>query len=255
MVTLPSINLGRKERRSHFNLQHDVETTADFGFCQPTINRMFIKGSKINLTTKSVTRFAPMPCPTFGRIEIKTHTAWVPMSEVFPAFDFLQSQKSISSAVRTYTPASVDNILPLQILQMMVGRLQSQICGKVEWLNDPGVRDTIPFRISIQASEDNVIAASDLSQGAVVKPGTFDILNDEDILSNAVKTYNGLELAQSVWFWFVERSGFCPLNSDESSNIEPLGANSIGSSSELSGQKPDRSTNQNQTDCASSRPL
>lgn len=215
MVTLPKINLGRKERRSHFNLQHDVETTADFGYCQPTINRMFIKGSKINLTTKSVTRFSPMPCPTFGRIEIKTHTAWVPMSEIYPAFDFQQSQKSISSAVRTYTPATVDNILPLQILWMMFGRLQSQTCSKVDWINDPGVRDTIPFRISIQAREDAVIADSDLVQGAEVKGGMRDILNDELILKNAVKTYNGEVLAQAIWYWFTERSGYFPHNSDD----------------------------------------
>lgn len=225
MVTLPKINLGRKERRSYFNLQHDVETTADFGYCQPTINRMFIKGSKINLTTKSVTRFSPMPCPTFGRIEIKTHTAWCPMSEIYPAFDFQQSQKSISSAVRTYTPASVDNITPLQILQMMIGRLQSQTCSNVDWINDPGVRDTLPFRISIQAREDAVIADSDLVQGAEVKGGMRDILNDERLLSDAVKTYNGLELAQSVWFWFTERSGFCPKSSDDDPiEFAPTGA-------------------------------
>lgn len=225
MVTLPKINLGRKERRSHFNLQHDVETTADFGYCQPTINRMFIKGSKINLTTKSVTRFSPMPCPTFGRIEIKTHTAWVPMSEIYPAFDFQQSQKSISSAVRTYTPSTVDNILPLQILWMLFGRLQSQVCNKVEWINDPGVRDTIPFRISIQSSEDNVIASSDLSQGATVRPGTFDIINDEEILSNAVKTYNGLSLAENAWKWLTEFSGLLPWDSDENPIVySPNGA-------------------------------
>lgn len=231
MVSLPSINIGLKARRSHFNLQHDVETTADFGYCQPTINRMFIKDTKIKLTTKSVTRFSPMPCPTFGRVEIRTHTAWVPMSEIYPAFDFQQSQKSISSAVRTYTPAIVDNILPLQILWTMFGRIQSQVISKQDWINDPGVRDTIPFRISFQAREDAVIADSDLVQGAEVIGGMRDILNDERILSDSVKTYNGIALADSIWAWFCENSGYIPQDDDGPIAFTPSG--SISSLSDI----------------------
>lgn len=120
MVALPRILIGKKNKRSYFDLTHDVNTTADFGFCQPTLVREFYKDCKINLKTKEFVRLGAMPCPTFGRIEVKTHTAFVPVKETFLAYDYLQSQKSVTSAFRTYIPQCADYVTANTILGSIV---------------------------------------------------------------------------------------------------------------------------------------
>lgn len=108
MAKIPRISLGRKEKRSFFPLEHDVNTTSDFGFCQPTICKYVTKDTKISLKSKTFIRLAPMPVPTFGRIQVLEHTAFVPMTDVFEAFDFQQSNKTVSSALRSYIPTTTD---------------------------------------------------------------------------------------------------------------------------------------------------
>ena len=108
MVSIGKVNIGRKDKRAFFPLNHDVNTTSDFGFCQPTLIRHFIKGSKISLRSKTYVRLAPLPVPTFGRIECKQHTSFVPVKEVFEAFEYQQSNKSVSSALRSYVPVTTD---------------------------------------------------------------------------------------------------------------------------------------------------
>lgn len=120
MVSLPKINVGKKTKRNYFNLTHDVNTTSDFGFCQPTICREFYKDSKITLKTKEFVRLGAMPCPTFGRIEVKTHTAFVPVRETFLAYDYLQSQKTVTSANRSYVPQCADYVTANTLLGSIV---------------------------------------------------------------------------------------------------------------------------------------
>ena len=110
MVALPKISIGKKTKRSYFDLTHDVNTTSDFGFCQPTICREFYKDSKISLKTRQFVRLGAMPCPTFGRIEVKTHTAFVPVRDTFLAYDYLQAQKTVTSANRSYIPQCADYV-------------------------------------------------------------------------------------------------------------------------------------------------
>lgn len=104
MVRLPKIAIGTNKRKAYFDLSHDVETTADFGFCQPTIVRHMNAGSSSTLKTGIGVRLAPLPCPTFGRIKLKTFNTLVPMREVFEAFDYFQKGTSVSSAVKDYIP-------------------------------------------------------------------------------------------------------------------------------------------------------
>lgn len=116
MVALPRISIGKKNKRSFFDLTHDVNTTSDFGFCQPTLVREFYKDCKIDLKTREFVRLGAMPCPTFGRIEVKTHTAFVPVKETFLAYDYLQAQKSVTSAFRSYVPQCADYVSSNTIL-------------------------------------------------------------------------------------------------------------------------------------------
>lgn len=183
MVSIGRINIGRKEKRAFFPLNHDVETTSDFGFCQPTLVRQFIKGSKINLQTKTFVRLAALPCPTFGRIECKQHTAFVPINDVFEAFDYLQSNKAVSSALRSYIPTSTDyanNIFYLDTLfHIMYGISSYYSTDLNKWL------ELLPFRLSLYVNSSKIIKANEGSRPTIKEltdtlghNTQFDIFND-----------------------------------------------------------------------------
>lgn len=147
MVSIGKINVGRRDRRERFDLTHDVNTTSDFGFCQPTLIRMFNRGTKISLKSDTFVRLAPMPVPTFGRIACKQHTAFVPMNDVFEAFDFFQANKSVTSALRSYIPTSTDYCKNLFILRSLF----DIVFDSHSFLNTFSMDySKLPFRLSLQ---------------------------------------------------------------------------------------------------------
>lgn len=110
MGILSKIKIGRKSDRNFFDFSHDVNTTSDFGFCQPTLLQNIVADSKLTLNTKSFVRLAPLPVPTFGRINVKQHTAFVPYRDIFLGYDNFVAGKSIASGVRTYIPTQANTI-------------------------------------------------------------------------------------------------------------------------------------------------
>lgn len=186
MVKIGPINVGKKEKRSFFNLTHDVNTTSDFGFCQPTLIRHFIKGSKINLKSNTFVRLAPLPVPTFGRVQCQQHTAFVPMTDVFEAFDYLQSNKSVSSALRSYVPVSTDfccNQFLLGSLFTLFFSCSSYFSQDLDkWLS------RLPFRLSINVNTSFIADSSVKSEleSLGLQGAWFDALNDERVYSSAV---------------------------------------------------------------------
>ena len=188
MVALPRISIGKKNKRSSFDLTHDVNTTADFGFCQPTLVREFYKDCRINLKTKEFVRLGAMPCPTFGRIEVKTHTAFVPVKETFLAYDYLQTQKSVTSAFRTYIPQCADYVRANTIL----GSIVELMCDTSSYFqNGIDKFDSSRFfgRFSVWTQwigfcpESHPLFSSH-------KPGDMvDLVNDDAIIGDAVLSY------------------------------------------------------------------
>lgn len=120
MVRLPKISIGTKQRKSYFDLSHDVETTSGFGFCQPTVVRHMNANSSSKLTTKIGVRLAPLPCPTFGRIKLRTFNTLVPIQEVFEAYDYMQKKTSVNSALRSYVPMQADTITSSHLFSLLI---------------------------------------------------------------------------------------------------------------------------------------
>ena len=129
MVRLPKIAIGTQKRKNHFDLTHDVTTTSDFGFCQPTIVRHLVPKSSSTLTTSVGVRLSALPVPTFGRIRLKTYNAFVPIQEVFEAFDYMQKKTSVTSVFGDYIPTSADFITYRHLLSFLIAQSVS------EWSN------------------------------------------------------------------------------------------------------------------------
>lgn len=121
-MQISNLKVGASSNKAHFPLHHDVQTTSDFGFCQPTLVRHLVAGSSGAIDSRTFVRLAPLPVPTFGRIKAKTITSVVPINEVFEAFDYLQSQQAVQSALASYVPTQADNFKSSQLWNMLVAQ-------------------------------------------------------------------------------------------------------------------------------------
>lgn len=109
-ISLPNIKIGISTKKAYFDKTHDVSTTSDFGFVQPTLFDDVIPNTNIKLRTHSKIMLAPMPQQTFSRIQMHTTNVFVPMSDVYLAFDNQQTQTTVQSAYKSYIPTSADSI-------------------------------------------------------------------------------------------------------------------------------------------------
>lgn len=215
MVAIGKISLGKKSRRNFFPLNHDVNTTADFGFCQPTLCRPFYKDTKISLQTKEMVRLAPLPVPTFGRIEVKTHTAFVPVKETFLAYDYLQAQKSVQSANRTYIPQCADYVLAIDILRSVIEcSFDSQSWLKVNGNNPIGYdinTNRLPARFSLWVQWSQFCPDDHVKYSAHKWDEMVDFINDSVICGDAELRANACILLS-----YIQSS--TPNNADNVSN-------------------------------------
>lgn len=108
MATIGKINIGVNSRKNFHDFKHDVNSTLSFGFCEPTLIHSMHAKSSIALKSSSVVRLAPLPCPTFGRMKARTDTVFVPMTDVFEAWNEFISGTAYNTANGSGVPESVD---------------------------------------------------------------------------------------------------------------------------------------------------
>ena len=146
-MQISNLKVGASSKKAHFPLHHDVQTTADFGFCQPTLVRHLVAGSSGAIDSRTFVRLAPLPVPTFGRIKAKTITSVVPINEVFEAFDYLQSQQAVQSALASYVPTQADNFKSSQLWNLLVAqslkRFTSSNLANLSYDNAPFLNFTL----------------------------------------------------------------------------------------------------------------
>ena len=108
MATIGKINIGVNSRKNFHDFKHDVNSTLSFGFCEPTLIHSMHAKSSISLKSSSVVRLAPLPCPTFGRMKARTDTVFVPMTDVFEAWNEFISGTAYDTANGSGVPDTVD---------------------------------------------------------------------------------------------------------------------------------------------------
>ena len=102
-----------------FNLNHDNNTTYDWGSIQPTFGKLMLPDSTLNINAELLTRVAPLVVPTFGRIKIKNIAHFIPCNEIWPNWDAMLSQTKVTRTsagtsgqptYNTYVPKTVPYI-------------------------------------------------------------------------------------------------------------------------------------------------
>lgn len=117
-MKIGDILLGRINHRYTHDMSANNSTSMDFGSVQPLYCTYLMKGSDVKINMRQLLRPAPMVSPTFGRVTEHTVSRFVPISEIFPAFDALLSHRSIQGATQ-YIPDSV----PLTSNSLLVATL------------------------------------------------------------------------------------------------------------------------------------
>ena len=143
MGTLDLLRVGRKNRKNYTDKSHDVNTTSDFGFCQPTLCDLIIPGSNVSLKTKEFCRLGVLPTPTFGRVKIHTDTSFQKVKDVFPAFDNLMSQTLVNN------PNVSGGYIPQGHNYMSKGDLISTLVAMSFYYARLGEWDKVPFRFDV----------------------------------------------------------------------------------------------------------
>lgn len=105
------ISIARNQRKkTKRNLTHEVSTTSDFGFCQPILCREMVAQDSFRMRLGQIVRLQPMPLPTFGSIQVKNYTAFVPFADIFHPYESLLSGQTYSGSASRYIPVSVPKI-------------------------------------------------------------------------------------------------------------------------------------------------
>lgn len=107
-ISLPKIKLGKDYTESSvFDFDHDVNTTAEFGFLQPIFVHEMMPRSVMKFRAAQFVRLAALNSPTFGRVSANTYHRFVPISELLPSFEYLLAGKPYYTATGNYVPASL----------------------------------------------------------------------------------------------------------------------------------------------------
>lgn len=117
---VPKVKVSSSKKREKVDLTCDSGTTTNFGFVQPTFAREMIPNSKFEVSVNSRILNAPMPVPTYGRINLLHKHVFVPYVDVCPQFQSFVSGQS-------YKPAAADSYIPSMLPYMDIVKISQYI--------------------------------------------------------------------------------------------------------------------------------
>ena len=121
-IKLPNI-LGEKKYPKKFH--RNVNTTSDFGFCQPIICREVSGQDTLNFQVGHEVQFAPMPTPTFGQVDLKAYHVYVPIESIYHPYGSFMKGEVYRGANESYIPTSVITTSCCQLFT--IGKILSKV--------------------------------------------------------------------------------------------------------------------------------
>lgn len=93
--------------RSTFDLSHHQVTTSDFGYLIPICVRDMVPNDDFVVKPNLFCRLAPLAVPTYGRIECRVHSFFVPYRILYPHWNEFITQSKANNTVPPYFTQSV----------------------------------------------------------------------------------------------------------------------------------------------------
>lgn len=172
-------------KKSRFNLSHDVTTTFDFGTTQPVLCQEMIPGSKATLDMQALFRASPLVAPTFGRQKVEYRSFFVPIQSIMRHFqDSFLSQKAVAEGKNLIAFNKVPSLPAHELLSyMLVGSRCSIYSGGSGASNAGSV--ALSLSNSNTRSTAETLIRSLIQQNYIVKT---------DAINNDVGPYHGATL-------------------------------------------------------------
>lgn len=103
---------------THCDFSHTHITTSNPFSLQPIMTRELIPGQSIDVSLETLTRMNVLPVPTFGRMNLKIRSFFVPYSTIFRGWhDFLGDTNHVASDATTSSMASVGLIQKVPVVK------------------------------------------------------------------------------------------------------------------------------------------
>ena len=129
------VSQGRNTKKYSHPKPYHVDSTGDFGSFQPFLCELLMGSDSLNIGNfTQLVRNGTMPSPTFGRINCKNDFYFVPMCDIYPAFDALRDHTSINGRSGLYIPQFVPQISSHELFMILAccGRFASYEIYEVE---------------------------------------------------------------------------------------------------------------------------
>lgn len=128
MFNIGKVSIGVSSKKYSKNMSFDNNTTFSFGAIQPLFCQLLMAKASISVDARQLVRLAPLPVPTFARMKLVNKYCFVPISDVYPAFENLMSgipytPDSVGNDVSlsSYVPTSLPFISNRVLLAMVIG--------------------------------------------------------------------------------------------------------------------------------------
>ena len=107
-MSFKNVLLGSSAHKSYtHDMSFDNNTTMDFGVLQPLLCQYMEPNARISVDARQLVRLAPMPTPTFARMDLRNYARYVKMTDVVPYHECLLSKLPYYSSNGVYTPTQM----------------------------------------------------------------------------------------------------------------------------------------------------
>ena len=180
-IKLGKINIGRNTKTYTRDMSFDVNTTSDFGFCQPNLMLMVNPKSNVSIKARSLVRLAPMPAPSFARMSLISKYNFVPYADVCEYYEAMLEGIPQGSRMKPTVPTQDGAIRPSLIADVP---LYLPFCSPF-WL----------FANLILRSDSfiSIYTGTAISSSKLVEIAPYDVLEDHSLSTKAL-------LAASVFY-------------------------------------------------------
>ena len=144
MASIGKISVGVNTKKYSHTLNHHVNTTCEFGIPQPIFCRFMQEDDKVRYKNHELVRFNSLVAPTFGECNSINVARFVPMCDIFPAYDALLSQQPIkpgisrTSYIPTSYPVTTNSILVLWLMNFCYIEAWNKAGEKIPLSSFPG---------------------------------------------------------------------------------------------------------------------
>ena len=159
-------SLGINKSRYSHNRDYHIDTTSDFGSFQPCMLEFLSPDDTLSVDDfRQLVRNGVMPAPTFGDIKCVNDFSFVPVRDVFPAFDALVSGQHVNTSQRNYIPSSMPTISSLDLVATLCCSDYSKVsvfineAGKLKALN-PNDAVYADIKNTLQSAVNDLISAT-----------------------------------------------------------------------------------------------